>query len=88
MVSGTPIQNDLLEFHSLLDFCIPNCLGSVDAFRKAYANPIMKMRDAHATEKELARGAEANDAFTAMTNTIRRRRGARRASKRRCPRPR
>ena len=91
-VSGTPIQNDMIEFFSLLDFCIPRCLGSLKArttsiripycgiyirqadptqdFRRNYGNPIMRMRDANATEKDLKKGSEANEAFTGMVNQI------------------
>ncbi|KAI0790697.1 P-loop containing nucleoside triphosphate hydrolase protein [Abortiporus biennis] len=44
ILSGTPIQNDLSEFHSMADFCNEDLLGDYPAFRKQYETPIMKSR--------------------------------------------
>ena len=43
------MQNDLQEFHALLDFCIPGCLGEKKDFNKAFANPIARQRELGAT---------------------------------------
>ncbi|KNE63561.1 hypothetical protein AMAG_08670 [Allomyces macrogynus ATCC 38327] len=52
ILSGTPIQNDLTEYFSLLNFACPTLLGEGAQFRKYYQLPIERGRDANATEKE------------------------------------
>jgi len=47
LLSGTPFQNNLLEFHALVDFCNPGLLGTPEKFKKIFATPIEKSRDAH-----------------------------------------
>jgi hypothetical protein len=37
-VTGTPMENNYLEFYSLCDLVVPGCLGDVDSFRKDYYN--------------------------------------------------
>ncbi|QBX55351.1 DEAD/DEAH box helicase [Nocardioides seonyuensis] len=39
-LTGTPVENDLSELWSILDWAIPGLLGSRAAFRKAWAAPI------------------------------------------------
>ncbi|KIP08757.1 hypothetical protein PHLGIDRAFT_363714 [Phlebiopsis gigantea 11061_1 CR5-6] len=50
ILSGTPIQNDLSEYFSLLNFANPNFLGSKNDFRKNFENAIVRGRDADATD--------------------------------------
>jgi len=52
ILSGTPIQNDLSEYFSLLNFANPDYLGSRMDFRKNYELAILRGRDADATDKE------------------------------------
>lgn len=58
IISGTPIQNDLLEYHSLVDFVNPALLGNSSEFRKTYENPISKGRDADASDYQVQLGQE------------------------------
>ncbi|MBO5566458.1 MAG: DEAD/DEAH box helicase family protein [Succinivibrio sp.] len=44
-MSGTPVENRLLEYWSIMDFTNPGLLGSSDTFRREFANPIEKERD-------------------------------------------
>ncbi len=39
-LTGTPIENRLLELWSIFDFLMPSMLGSAQAFTKRFANPI------------------------------------------------
>lgn len=52
ILSGTPIQNDLTEYFSLINFANPALLGDRLTFRKNFENDILKGRDAEASEKE------------------------------------
>jgi len=51
ILSGTPVQNDLSEYFSLLNFANPNFLGTKGDFRKNFENAIIRGRDADATDK-------------------------------------
>lgn len=52
LLSGTPIQNDLLEYFSLVHFVNAGLLGTASEFRKKFENPILKGQDAGASDKE------------------------------------
>jgi DNA repair and recombination RAD54-like protein len=58
ILSGTPIQNDLSEYFSLLNFANPNYLGTRADFRKKYEIPILRGRDAAATDADQKKGNE------------------------------
>ncbi|KAK7020538.1 DNA repair protein rhp54 [Favolaschia claudopus] len=50
ILTGTPIQNDLSEYFSLLNFANPNYLGSKNDFRKNFENHIIRGRDSDASD--------------------------------------
>ncbi|KAJ3554226.1 hypothetical protein NM688_g3215 [Phlebia brevispora] len=52
ILSGTPIQNDLSEFHAMADFCNPGLLSDYNNFRKLYETPILKSRAPGCSTKE------------------------------------
>ena len=52
ILTGTPIQNDLDEYFSLLNFCNPGYLGTKQDFHKKFELPILKGRDGDASDKE------------------------------------
>ncbi|CUS11245.1 unnamed protein product [Tuber aestivum] len=58
ILSGTPIQNDLSEYFSLLNFANPNFLGTHNEFRKQYEIPILRGRDADGSEEDRKKGDE------------------------------
>ena len=45
-ITGTPMENNLLELWSLFAICAPGLLGSTERFKKHYAAPIEKRQDA------------------------------------------
>ena len=52
LLSGTPIQNDLLEYFSLLDFVNPGILGTSTEFKRRFETPIVRGRDSCATDAQ------------------------------------
>ncbi len=44
-LTGTPVENELVELWAILDWATPGLLGSRNAFRKAWAQPIESGRD-------------------------------------------
>ncbi|XP_043247793.1 DNA repair and recombination protein RAD54-like isoform X2 [Colletes gigas] len=52
LLSGTPIQNDLLEYFSLVHFVNQGLLGTAQEFRKQFEIPILRGQDAAATDAE------------------------------------
>ena len=56
LLSGTPIQNNVLELWSLFDFLMPGFLGSERVFKDRFSKPILADREGKATahERELA----------------------------------
>ncbi|XP_023663173.2 DNA repair and recombination protein RAD54-like [Paramormyrops kingsleyae] len=58
LISGTPIQNDLLEYFSLVHFVNTGILGTAQEFKKHFEVPILKGRDADASDKDRQRGEE------------------------------
>lgn len=58
ILSGTPIQNDLSEYFSLINFAIPDVLGSRAEFRKQFELHILRGRDAEATQQQQQVGRE------------------------------
>lgn len=52
LLSGTPIQNDLLEYFSLIQFVNQGLLGSAQEFRRKFETPILRGQDAMASDKE------------------------------------
>uniref|UniRef100_A0A8C1R7H0 RAD54 homolog B n=1 Tax=Cyprinus carpio TaxID=7962 RepID=A0A8C1R7H0_CYPCA len=58
ILTGTPVQNDLQEFYSIIEFVNPGILGTSAAYRKIYEEPILRSRQPTCTEEERCIGEE------------------------------
>jgi DNA repair and recombination protein RAD54B len=56
ILSGTPLQNDLGEFYTAIDFVNPGLLGQRSAFKRTFEAPIVRSRQPGASESELEKG--------------------------------
>ncbi|KAI8070902.1 hypothetical protein BC940DRAFT_294717 [Gongronella butleri] len=63
ILSGTPIQNNVLELWSLFDFLMPGFLGSEKTFNDRFGKPILASRDSKSSSKEQEAGALALEAL-------------------------
>ncbi|CAG2166051.1 unnamed protein product [Oppiella nova] len=68
LLSGTPIQNDLLEYFSLVQFVNEGILGTAHEFKRKYENPILRGRDAAATDADVAVAKERLDELLSIVN--------------------
>lgn len=63
ILSGTPIQNNVLELWSLFDFLMPGFLGTEKQFMCKFSRPILASRDPKSSAKEQEAGALAMEAL-------------------------
>ncbi|KAI8906650.1 DNA repair and recombination protein RAD54B [Powellomyces hirtus] len=58
ILTGTPMQNDLGEFYSMVDLVNPGILGSPSTFKRVYEDVILRSRETGCTEAEYTLGQE------------------------------
>lgn len=63
ILTGTPIQNNVVELWSLFDFLMPGFLGTEKAFQERFAKPIAASRNSRTSSKEQEAGALALEAL-------------------------
>lgn len=68
LLSGTPMQNDLIEFYNMISFCNPNILGSISQFRKKYEQPILLAQEINSTKKEKLVGKMIQEKLSNIVN--------------------
>jgi DNA repair and recombination protein RAD54B len=68
ILSGTPIQNDLSEFYSMVNFVNDGLLGSYKQFMKNFENPIVKSRQPNALERDIELGESRSEELAQETS--------------------
>ncbi|XP_030847505.1 DNA repair and recombination protein RAD54B isoform X1 [Strongylocentrotus purpuratus] len=68
LLTGTPIQNDLQEFYSIVEFCNPGVLGTSGSFHRVYEEPILRSNQPSATKEEKTLGAARATELSRLTS--------------------
>ncbi|GAB7356101.1 hypothetical protein MBLNU459_g6706t1 [Dothideomycetes sp. NU459] len=68
ILSGTPIQNDLSEFYTMVDFVNPGLLNKYSTFKRDFENPMIKSRQPGASERDIEKGREKSEELAAITS--------------------
>ncbi|PAA57391.1 hypothetical protein BOX15_Mlig013427g1, partial [Macrostomum lignano] len=66
VLTGTPVQNDLDELYTLVDFVSPGRLGDWPQFRAAFVERIAAAADSAATEDQLDKGRAAAEKLSRL----------------------
>lgn len=69
-ITGTPIQNDLHEFFSLVDFVNPNFLGTYDQYKRLYELPILASQQPNASEWVIELGEQRAKELNDLTSSF------------------
>jgi DNA repair and recombination protein RAD54B len=67
ILSGTPLQNDLSEFYTMVDFVNPSVLGKYSTFKKEFEGAILKGRQPGACAKDQEKGEARNEELNDRT---------------------
>ena len=67
ILSGTPLQNDLSEFFTMVDFINPGLLGTFNTFKKEFEAPILKSRQPGASKRDIEKGAAREEELSLIT---------------------
>ncbi|KAM0791915.1 hypothetical protein ACM66B_004169 [Microbotryomycetes sp. NB124-2] len=70
VLSGTPIQNDLSEFHTMCDFVFPGCLDTYNSFKKTFERVILRSRDPNCPASEKAVGQQRSEQLNRIAQTF------------------
>ncbi|XP_047094513.1 TATA-binding protein-associated factor BTAF1 isoform X1 [Lolium rigidum] len=63
ILSGTPIQNNVLELWSLFDFLMPGFLGTEKQFQATYGKPLIAAKDSKCSARDSEAGILAMEAL-------------------------
>jgi DNA repair and recombination protein RAD54B len=69
ILSGTPVQNDLLEFYHMVQFVNPGFLGTAGNFKRAFENDIMLGKQSDCTSIQQRIGEEKLE-LVCLTNVV------------------
>jgi DNA repair and recombination protein RAD54B len=67
ILSGTPLQNDLAEFYTMVDFVNPGMLNKYTTFKREFETPILKSQQPGASKKDLEKGEGRSEELAKIT---------------------
>ena len=71
VLTGTPIQNELVEFHTLISFLNPGVLPELKLFQRNFITPISRARDINCFDPEVKkRGEEISQQLIELTQSF------------------
>ncbi|KAG8908022.1 helicase [Tulasnella sp. 403] len=70
ILSGTPIQNDLGEFHAMTDFCNPGLLDDYKTFNRIFETPIVKSRSPDCSEQTRVLGTARSEQLLEISKSF------------------
>lgn len=70
LLSGTPIQNNLSEFHAMCDMVSSGILGEKKVFKELFEAPILKSRMPHCSKADLKAGKERSEYLAIVTQGL------------------
>ena len=70
LITGTPIQNNLSEFHAVANFVCPGILGLLADFRREFERPIIAANRKDATRDQRQWGAERSKTLDEIIKTF------------------
>lgn len=71
LLSGTPLQNDLVEFYTMANFTNPGIFGDLKTFQKEFIKPILDSRDPNCrNEKFIKNGKKKSKELVDKTNNF------------------
>lgn len=68
ILSGTPIQNDLSEFYTMVDFVNPGLLNKYTIFKRDFETPILDSRQPEASSGDIEKGQAKSKELAAITS--------------------
>ena len=68
ILSGTPLQNDLSEFWTMVDFVNPGLLGKYNVFKREFETPIIQSRQPNATSRNIEKGTARSEELARLTS--------------------
>jgi DNA repair and recombination protein RAD54B len=68
ILSGTPLQNDLSEFFTMVDFINPGLLGKYSTFKREFETPILQSRVPNATQRNIEKGTARSEELAQLTS--------------------
>ena len=70
LITGTPIQNNLSEFHNVVNFVCPGILSDLSTFRRTYERPINASNNKAASSEQRAKGRSLSEALESITSVF------------------
>ena len=70
LITGTPIQNNLSEFHNVANFVCPGILSDLNTFRRTYERPINASNNKAATSDQKAKARHLSKSLDRITSTF------------------